>query len=109
MEHYIYDDDAAAWAAHLDEMSDPAAERITAHLDGIDAAADWTPIDAMLDGFPMSYDEWNAIRRNTGRPCGTFYNYMTELSRSEERRLRETLIYFGAIDDDDCVPDEGES
>jgi hypothetical protein len=41
-------DDAPAiddeWAAYLDAISDPAAERIDDYLAGIDAAAEWTPI-----------------------------------------------------------------
>lgn len=36
------------WSEHLDAIGDPAAERIDAHLDEQDAAADWQPVDADL-------------------------------------------------------------
>lgn len=73
-------------------------QRLDDYLTGIDAA----------DGFywfPPSFDEWQAIRLQTGRNRGTFLQYMHELNRAGERQSRDTLLYFGAIDDDDYVPD----
>lgn len=58
--------------------------------------------------FPPSFDEWNAIRRNTGRNPGDWLDYMKELNRAGERQSRDTLLWFGAIDDDDFIPDGGD-
>lgn len=48
-----------------------------------DAAADWTPLDALLDGYAPGYDEWNAMRLATGRPFGTFDEYLTDIGHKE--------------------------
>lgn len=77
-------------------------ERLDDYLDGIDA----TDTASDFHWFPPSYDEWNAIRAATGRPCGTFNQYLDELSRAGIRQSYDALTYFGAIDDDDCVPTE---
>ena len=42
-------------------------DRLTEYLDGIDTAAEWLPIVAMLAAFaPPGYDEWNALRAAGG-------------------------------------------
>lgn len=73
-------------------------QRLDEYLTGIDTAEQY-------HWFPPSFDEWNAIRLQTGREPGTFNQYLTELSRAEDRRYHEALVMFGAIDDDDFIPD----
>ena len=73
--------------------------RLDDYLTGLDAAEQY-------HWFPPSFDEWQAIRLQTGREPGTFNRYLTELSRAEDRRYHDVLVQFGAIDDDDFIPDE---
>ncbi len=55
-------------------------DAINAHLDTIDAAADWTPVTAGWDGFPPSFDEWNALRMVRGERPGSFTEYMRDVA-----------------------------
>lgn len=66
------------------------------YLDEQDAAADWTPGGIWTDGFAESYDEWNAIRGNTGLGPGTYTEYLeaigahlAELRRGHEATARK--------------------
>ena len=49
---------------------------------GQDAAADWYP-ETEDTGFPPSFDEWNAIRLHTGKPAGTWADYLHYLGAGE--------------------------
>ncbi len=51
-------------------------ERERDYLNDLDAAADWTPEG---DGFPPSFDEWNALRAHAGREPGDFTEYLSTL------------------------------
>lgn len=51
-------------------------ERIDQHLHDIDAAAGWFPEAAGWDGFPPSYDEWNAARLVVGDMAHSFTEYL---------------------------------
>lgn len=75
------------------------------YLDSLDAAAGWQPESGY---FPESFDEWNAIRLVTGRPAGTFTEYLHWLNQRGSQKSYQTLVYFGAVDDDDDVPGEDE-
>lgn len=59
-------------------------DRRDAYLDTIDTAADWTPLDALLDGYAPSFDEWNAQRLLAGQPAGTFDDYLTEIGENHD-------------------------
>lgn len=74
-------------------MTDVAAERIDEHLDTADA-----------NPFPPSFDEWNAARLVAGLPPGTWWQYMTDIDRAENIRMRDTLIQFKAIDPGEELP-----
>ena len=55
-------------------------ERADAHLDEQDAAEDWTPGGDGDFAHAPSYDEWNAIRANTGKAPGTFGEYLADIT-----------------------------
>lgn len=78
-------------------MNDERIDDYLAAIDAQTAAPDLFP-------FPLSFDEWNAIRATTGQARGDFWQYLTELDRAGTRRSYDALTYFGAIDDDDYVP-----
>lgn len=65
------------------DTPDPAAERMAAHLDAVDAAEDWTPepTDAQ---FAPSFDEWNATRQHTGKAPGTFTDYLADINDRDD-------------------------
>lgn len=52
-----------------------------------DAAADWQPLDALLDGYPPSFDEWNAMRVLAGDVAGNFDEYLAEIDRQDDRHV----------------------
>ena len=78
-------------------MIDVAAERQAEYIDALDA-------DDPLNWFPPSFDEWSAIKRKMGSAPGDFLDYLRELNRAGNRQCYEALTFFGAIDDDDYVP-----
>lgn len=57
------------------------------------------------NGFPLLFDEWNATNARMGRPCGTWLHYLTYCRNYVPVRGYATLVQFGAIDDDDYIPD----
>jgi len=71
-------------------------DRIADYLDGLDhlAAND-------CNGFPLSFDEWNATNARMGRSCGTWLQYLTYCRNYVPIRGYDTLVQFGAIDDGD--------
>lgn len=81
---------------------------IDGYLSDLDALAALAAVD--IEPPPPGYDEWNAIRLATGRPCGAFWEYLQDTDRNT-LRYWPALIYFGAVDDDPDVPgvDEVES
>lgn len=52
--------------------------------------------------YPYSFDEWNAIRMNTGRNLVTWSEYVTGYLAEHGHRMdelyRPALVYFGAVD-----------
>jgi hypothetical protein len=69
------------------------------------AALDLLMAQAGLDIEPPTptYDAWNAIRLQTGRPCGSWLEYMQHTDRNT-LRYWPAMVMFGAVDDDDEVP-----
>ena len=56
-------------------------DAINAHLDTIDAAADfWAITDPASDAHAPGFDEWNALRLSQGQRMGTFAEYMREIA-----------------------------
>ena len=51
-------------------------DAINAHLDTIDAAADWTPV---TDAHAPCFDEWNARRLLAGLLVDTFEEYIAAI------------------------------
>ena len=78
-------------------------ERIADYLIDLDA-------EAAADALPYApdFDEWNALRARMGLTSGSFWEYLCSAFRYTTPRQWDTLCYFGAIDDDDCVPQTGE-
>ena len=68
-------------------MNDVNDQRMSDYLDDLDRLerlnriAYW-PVDNT--GFPMSYDEWNAIRVLAGKPAGDFAEYLSALNQQEK-------------------------
>ena len=58
-------------------------ERMADYLDGLDAAAEWFSIDALLDAYAPGFDEWNAIRIATGQPVGEWGDYLADIGGDE--------------------------
>jgi hypothetical protein len=83
-------------------------ERIDEYLDRIDEADDEEEEEAGDDHLPYSFDEWNAIRLNTGRNPVSFPDYVSgylaEHSARMDVRYWNTLVMFGAVD----APENGE-
>ena len=52
-------------------------DAINAHLDTLDAAADWTPV---TDAHAPCFDEWNALRLSQGQRMGSFTEYMRDIA-----------------------------
>lgn len=74
-------------------------DRLTEYLNGLDLLA-------VSDcGFPQSFDEWNATNARMGRACGTWGEYLTYCRHYVPVHTYAALIQFGAIDDDDIIPD----
>ena len=75
-------------------------ERIADYLIDLDA-------EAAADALPYApdFDEWNALRALMGLASGSFWEYLCSAFRYTTPRQWEALIYSGAIDDDDYVPD----
>ena len=57
------------------------------------------------NGFPLSFDEWNATNTVMGRPCGSWWHYLTYCRNYVPVKGHDALVQFGAIDDDDFIPD----
>ena len=57
------------------------------YLDALDAAADWQPLDALLDAYAPSYDEWDAMRLSAGQPAGTFTEYLEDINQQENHHV----------------------
>jgi hypothetical protein len=61
------------------------------------------------DRFPYSFDEYNAIRLNTGRNKIDFTEYVTSYLREHSDRMDlrswDALVMFGAVD----APENGEN
>lgn len=66
-------------------MSDNANDgRIDDYLAGIDTAEGWTPEAAGWDGFPPSYDEWNARRLVNGETARSFTEYLAAIKEGRD-------------------------
>ena len=64
-------------------MTDNAHDgRMADYLDDLDTAADWQPEGAGWDGFPLSYDEWIALRLLAGLAAGTFTEYLAAIGEA---------------------------
>ena len=60
--------------------ADPAAERIDAHLDAVDAAADWTPeAGALDDGECRAAEYW--IERSYQMRCAEMATFLAWVDR----------------------------
>lgn len=68
------------------------------YLDNLDALA-----ANDCNGFPLSFDEWNATNARMGRPCGTWLHYLTYCRNYVPTREYNALVQFGAIDDGDYL------
>lgn len=55
-------------------------DRIDDYLAGLDTAADWT---SESDTFPLSFDEWNALRLATGQQPATRGDYLDYLTQEK--------------------------
>ena len=61
-------------------MTDNANDnRMADYLAGLDTAADWSPEGAGWDGYPLSYDEWNARRLVNGEMAHSFTEYLAAI------------------------------
>ena len=77
--------------------------RIDEYLTGLDA-------EAAADALPYApdFDEWNALQARMGLASGSFWEYLCSAFRYTTPSQWDALVYFGAIDDDDYVPQTGE-
>ena len=75
-------------------------ERIDEHLEATD---EW--LATCEREFPVAFDEWNAINAVMGRAQGSFTEYLDYCANHVPLFTYNTLIHFGAIDDDDFIGD----
>jgi len=79
---------------------------IDGYTSDLDVLAELAAVDC--GEYAPTYDVWFAMQLAAGRSRDeiNFCDYMTECRRAATLTAWEALTYFGAVDDDDYIPDE---